>query len=105
MYNSRRSVGSRARQTCGFKSSLGNDTPRYNSEVAIERKKYFQSSRYLRDNFSKNSQDVPEWMSRTNTFHLRNEQRRGSMFTNPEGPFRNIQQTYIYGNTPKHVNP
>ena len=46
MYNSRMSIGSRARQTSGFKVSLGNNTTRYNSEVAIERKKYFTSSRY-----------------------------------------------------------
>ena len=46
MYNSRRSVGSKARQGNFFKSSLGNDTVRSNSEVTVERKKYFTSARY-----------------------------------------------------------
>ena len=44
MYNSRRSVGSRSRQNNFFKTSLGNSTVRSNSDVNIERKKYFTSS-------------------------------------------------------------
>lgn len=44
MYNSRQSIGTRARQNNFFKTSLGNNDPRYNSEVAIQRKKYLISS-------------------------------------------------------------
>lgn len=47
MYNPRESVGSRARFNNFFKTSLGNNTPRYNSEVGVQRKKYLMSSTYL----------------------------------------------------------
>ena len=47
MYNPRESVGSRARFNNFFKTSLGNSTTRYNSEVGVQRKKYLMSSTYL----------------------------------------------------------
>ena len=47
MYNPRESVGSRARFNNFFKTSLGNNTPRYNSEVGVQRKKYLMSSTYF----------------------------------------------------------
>ena len=47
MYNPRESVGSRARFNNFFKTSLGNNTTRYNSEVGVQRKKYLMSSTYL----------------------------------------------------------
>jgi len=46
MYNSRITIGSKARQNNAFKVSLGNNAPRYNSEVAVQRKKYLISSTY-----------------------------------------------------------
>ena len=46
MYNPRESVGSRARFNNFFKTSLGNNTPRYNSEVGVQRKKYLLSATY-----------------------------------------------------------
>ncbi len=44
MYNSRISVGSKARENSRFKSSLGNTAPRYHSEVTVQRRKYLISS-------------------------------------------------------------
>ncbi len=46
MYNSRITIGSKARQNNAFKVSLGNNAPRYNSEVTVQRKKYLVSSTY-----------------------------------------------------------
>lgn len=46
MYNSRESIGTRARKNNFFKTSLGNNAARYNSEVAVQRKKYLISSTY-----------------------------------------------------------
>lgn len=46
MYNSRITIGSKARQNNAYKVSLGNNAPRYNSEVAVQRKKYLMSSTY-----------------------------------------------------------
>ena len=44
MYNSRLTVGSRARRGSTFKVSLGNAAVRYNSDVDVQRRKYFMSS-------------------------------------------------------------
>ena len=46
MYNSRVSIGSRARESHFFKTGLGNTTPRYNSDIHVQRKKYVISSTY-----------------------------------------------------------
>ena len=47
MYNSRQSIGTRARDSNFFKTSLGNTQIRYNSEVGIQRRKYLISSTYM----------------------------------------------------------
>lgn len=47
MYNSRQSIGTKARENNFFKTSLGNNAARYNSEIAVQRKKYLISSTYI----------------------------------------------------------
>lgn len=47
MYNSRQSIGTKARDSNFFKTSLGNNETRYNSEVGIQRRKYLISSTYM----------------------------------------------------------
>jgi hypothetical protein len=44
-------------------------------------------------------------MSRTQNFHFRENNRNRSMFSSAQSGFKNVQQTYVYANLPKAVNP
>lgn len=40
--------------------------------------------------FRKNSEDVPDWMGRTQSFHTRDHNRNRSLFTNAASPFKHV---------------
>ena len=44
-------------------------------------------------------------MGRTQSFHQRDHDRRGSMFSNPTSPFKHVEQTYVYARLPRPTNP
>jgi hypothetical protein len=53
----------------------------------------------------RNSEDVPDWMARTQTHHFREHNRNRSLFANAESPFKVVQQTYVYAKQPKPAHP
>lgn len=44
-------------------------------------------------------------MSRTQTFHYREQNKNRSLFSNTQSGFKHVQQTYVYANLPKPNNP
>ena len=53
----------------------------------------------------KNSEDAPDWMSRTQTHHYRDHNRNRSLFVNPSAPFKVVKQTYVYAGLTRPLNP
>ena len=54
---------------------------------------------------SKNSEDAPDWMSRTQSYHYRGSNRNRSLHMNPASPFKQVEQTYVYAGLTRAVNP
>ena len=59
-------------------------------------------------NLSRNSEDAPEWMSRTQQYFLRalglQRKNNNSMYVNPEGSFMQTRQKWVYESTPQARN-
>jgi hypothetical protein len=44
-------------------------------------------------------------MSRTQSYHFRDNNKNRSLYTNAASPFKHVEQTYVYARLPKPSNP